>query len=57
LIVEKISGEKWADYVQQSIFDPQRRGGGAVGETVRFVEENGKVVSMYTCGSFSDRVN
>jgi len=32
-------------------------GGGPVGETVRFVEENGKVVRMYTGGSFSDRVN
>jgi CubicO group peptidase (beta-lactamase class C family) len=32
-------------------------GGGPVGETVRFVEQNGKVVRMYTGGSFSDRVN
>ncbi len=32
-------------------------GGGPVGETVRFVEENGKVTRMYTGGSYSDRVN
>jgi CubicO group peptidase (beta-lactamase class C family) len=32
-------------------------GGGPVGEIVRFVEENGKVVRMYTGGSYSDRVN
>ena len=32
-------------------------GGGPVGETVRFIEENGKVVRMYTGGSYSDRVN
>ena len=32
-------------------------GGGPVGETVRFVEQNGKVVRMYTGGSYSDRVN
>jgi CubicO group peptidase (beta-lactamase class C family) len=31
-------------------------GGGPVGEIVRFVEENGKVVRMYTGGSYSDRV-
>jgi CubicO group peptidase (beta-lactamase class C family) len=32
-------------------------GGSPVGEIVRFVEENGKVVRMYTGSSFSDRVN
>jgi D-alanyl-D-alanine carboxypeptidase len=32
-------------------------GGTAVGETVRFVEQNGKVVRMYTGDSFTDRVN
>jgi hypothetical protein len=32
-------------------------GGGPVGEIVRFVEQNGKVVRMYTGGSYSDRVN
>ncbi len=32
-------------------------GGGVVGETVRFVEENGKVVRMFTGDSWSDRVN
>jgi D-alanyl-D-alanine carboxypeptidase len=32
-------------------------GGGPVGEIVRFVEQNGKVVRMYTGSSFSDRVN
>jgi CubicO group peptidase (beta-lactamase class C family) len=32
-------------------------GGGPVGEIVRFVEENGKVVRMYTGSSFADRVN
>jgi CubicO group peptidase (beta-lactamase class C family) len=32
-------------------------GSGPVGEIVRFVEENGKVVRMYTGGSYSDRVN
>jgi len=31
-------------------------GGGVVGETVRFVEENGKVVRMYTGDSYIDRV-
>jgi hypothetical protein len=31
-------------------------GGAAVGETVRFVEENGTVVRMYTGGSYSERV-
>jgi D-alanyl-D-alanine carboxypeptidase len=31
-------------------------GGGAVGEVVRFVEENGRVVRMYTGESFTDRV-
>ena len=31
-------------------------GGGAVGEIVRFVEQDGKVVRMYTGSSFSDRV-
>jgi hypothetical protein len=31
-------------------------GGGPVGETVRFVEENGQVVRMYIGGSFADRV-
>jgi CubicO group peptidase (beta-lactamase class C family) len=31
-------------------------GGGPVGETVRFVEKDGKVVRMYTGGSWSDRV-
>jgi D-alanyl-D-alanine carboxypeptidase len=32
-------------------------GGSAVGEIVRFVEENGRVVRMYTGESFSNRVN
>ena len=32
-------------------------GGGPVGEVVRFVEENGHVVRMYTGESFSRRVN
>jgi CubicO group peptidase (beta-lactamase class C family) len=32
-------------------------GGGPVGETVRFTEQNGKVVRMYTGSSYSDRVN
>lgn len=32
-------------------------GGGPVGEVVRFVEENGKVVRMYTGSSFADRVS
>ncbi|MEO8026672.1 MAG: serine hydrolase domain-containing protein [Bryobacteraceae bacterium] len=32
-------------------------GGSTVGEVVRFVEENGRVVRMYTGGSFTDRVN
>jgi CubicO group peptidase (beta-lactamase class C family) len=32
-------------------------GGGPVGEIVRFVELNGKVVRMYTGGSYSERVN
>ena len=32
-------------------------GGGPVGEIVRFVEENGRVVRMYTGESFSNRVN
>jgi len=32
-------------------------GGGPVGEIVRFVEQDGKVVRMYTGSSFSDRVN
>jgi len=32
-------------------------GGGAVGEVVRFTEENGRVVRMYTGESFSMRVN
>lgn len=32
-------------------------GGGPVGEIVRFVEQNGKVMRMYTGGSYSDRVN
>jgi len=32
-------------------------GGGPVGEIVRFVEENGRVVRMYTGESFSTRVN
>ena len=32
-------------------------GGSAVGEIVRFVEENGRVVRMYTGESFSRRVN
>jgi D-alanyl-D-alanine carboxypeptidase len=31
-------------------------GGGIVGETVRFVEEDGKVVRMYTGDSYTDRV-
>jgi D-alanyl-D-alanine carboxypeptidase len=33
-----------------------RTGGVSVGETVRFVEENGRVVRMYAGDSFSDRV-
>ena len=32
-------------------------GGSAVGEVVRFVEENGRVIRMYTGESFSNRVN
>jgi CubicO group peptidase (beta-lactamase class C family) len=32
-------------------------GGGPVGEIVRFVEENGRVVRMYSGESFSNRVN
>ena len=32
-------------------------GGGPVGEIVRFVEQDGKVVRMYTGSSYSDRVN
>ncbi len=32
-------------------------GGGVVGEMVRFVEENGKVVRMYTGDSWTDKVN
>ena len=32
-------------------------GGGPVGEIVRFVEQDGKVIRMYTGSSFSDRVN
>jgi len=32
-------------------------GGTAIGETVRFVEKDGKVVRMYTGDSFTDRVN
>jgi hypothetical protein len=31
-------------------------GGGPVGETVRFVEEGGRVVRMYTGDSYADRV-
>jgi len=31
-------------------------GGGAVGEVVRFVEENGEVVRMITGDSYADRV-
>jgi len=31
-------------------------GGGPVGETVRFTEENGRVTRMYTGGSYSERV-
>ncbi len=31
-------------------------GGGPVGETVRFVEENGTVVRMYAGSSFWERV-
>jgi len=31
-------------------------GGGVVGEVIRFVEENGKVVRMYTGDSYTDRV-
>ena len=31
-------------------------GGGVVGEIVRFVEENGQVVRMYTGDSFVERV-
>jgi hypothetical protein len=31
-------------------------GGGAVGEIVRFVEENGRVVRMYVGDGFTDRV-
>jgi CubicO group peptidase (beta-lactamase class C family) len=33
-----------------------RTGGSAVGEIVRFVEENGRVVRMYTGDSFAERV-
>lgn len=33
-----------------------RTGGGAVGEVVRFVEENGRVVRMYVGDGFSERV-
>ncbi len=33
-----------------------RTGGGAVGEVVRFVEENGRVVRMYTGDGYVDRV-
>jgi hypothetical protein len=32
-------------------------GGGVVGEVIRFVEENGKVVRMYTGESYTERVN
>jgi D-alanyl-D-alanine carboxypeptidase len=32
-----------------------KSGGGPVGETVRFVEQNGKVTRMYTGGSYSER--
>jgi len=32
-------------------------GGSAIGEVVRFVEQNGRVVRMYTGGSYADRVN
>ena len=32
-------------------------GGGVVGEVVRFVEENGRVVRMFTGESYSERVN
>jgi len=31
-------------------------GGGPVGEIVRFVEQNGKVIRMFTGSSFADRV-
>lgn len=31
-------------------------GGGPVGEIVRFVEENGRVIRMITGDSYSDRV-
>ena len=31
-------------------------GGGPVGETVRFVEQNGRVTRMYTGGSYAERV-
>jgi D-alanyl-D-alanine carboxypeptidase len=31
-------------------------GGGVVGEVIRFVEENGKVVRMYTGDSYTERV-
>jgi CubicO group peptidase (beta-lactamase class C family) len=34
-----------------------RTGGGAVGEVVRFVEENGQVVRMYVGDGFSERVS
>ena len=33
-----------------------RTGGGAVGEIVRFIEENGKVVRMITGDSYSVRI-
>jgi CubicO group peptidase (beta-lactamase class C family) len=33
-----------------------KSGGGPVGETVRFVEQNGKVTRMYTGGSYAERV-
>ena len=32
-------------------------GGGPVGEVVRFIEENGRVVRMITGDSYVDRVN
>jgi D-alanyl-D-alanine carboxypeptidase len=33
-----------------------KSGGGPVGETVRFVEQNGKITRMYTGGSYAERV-
>jgi hypothetical protein len=32
-------------------------GGGAIGEVVRFVEENGRVVRMFTGDGYDDRAD